>query len=88
MVMVTSSYKAGTDDASSQITDLNKIVKNYDSSGVITGEAPMTKDLIEIANVDLYIHYLRKKLPGNCIRTIRGVGFCLQEDPDVSQATS
>ena len=43
---------------------------------------------IEIANVDLYIHYLRKKLPGNCIRTIRGVGFCLQEDPDVSQATS
>ena len=43
---------------------------------------------IEIANVDLYIHYLRKKLPGNCIRTIRGVGFCLQEEPDVSQATS
>ena len=43
---------------------------------------------IEIANVDLYIHYLRKKLPGNCIRTIRGVGFCLQEDPNVSQATS
>ena len=43
---------------------------------------------IEIANVDLYFHYLRKKLPGSCIRTIRGVGFCLQEDPNVSQATS
>ena len=43
---------------------------------------------IEIANVDLYIHYLRKKLPVNCIRTVRGIGFCLQEDPDVSQASS
>lgn len=52
LIMVTSSYKAGTDDASTQITDLIKIVKSYDDSGVITGEAPMTKDLIEIANVD------------------------------------
>lgn len=31
---------------------LNSIVKKYDPSGVVTGEAPMTKDLIEIANVD------------------------------------
>jgi len=43
---------------------------------------------IELGNVDLYIHYLRKKLPGYCIRTIRGVGYCLQEEDDVSQATS
>ncbi len=43
---------------------------------------------IEIANVDLYIHYLRKKLPGHCIRTIRGVGYCLQEDDNVSQTVT
>lgn len=43
---------------------------------------------IELSNVDLYIHYLRKKLPGHNIRTIRGVGYCLQEFSDVSSASS
>ena len=43
---------------------------------------------IELSNVDLYIHYLRKKLPNHCIRTIRGVGYCLQEYNDVSSASS
>lgn len=42
---------------------------------------------IELSNVDLYIHYLRKKLPGHSIRTIRGVGYCLQEYTDVSTAS-
>ncbi|MDR3564889.1 MAG: response regulator transcription factor [Negativicutes bacterium] len=39
---------------------------------------------IEMANVDLYIHYLRKKLNTSCIRTVRGVGYCFQEDNHVS----
>ncbi len=52
MILVTSSYKAGTDEADTQIEELISIVKNYDETGVITGEAPMTKDLIEIADVD------------------------------------
>lgn len=42
---------------------------------------------IEISNVDLYVHYLRKKLPGNFIQTIRGVGYRLQEEPDVPQTS-
>lgn len=29
----------------------------------------------EMANVDLYIYYLRKKLNGDCIKTVRGVGY-------------
>ncbi|MBP2651765.1 MAG: mprA 2 [Firmicutes bacterium] len=41
----------------------------------------------EIANVDLYIHYLRKKLNTANIKTVRGVGYYLQEDPDVSTVT-
>jgi len=41
----------------------------------------------EIANVDLYIHYLRKKLNTSNIRTVRGVGYYLQEDKDVSAVT-
>jgi len=33
----------------------------------------------EVANVDLYVYYLRKKLKSSHIKTIRGVGYCLQE---------
>ena len=43
---------------------------------------------IELSNVDLYIHYLRKKLTSPCIKTIRGVGYCLQEANHVSQTPS
>ncbi len=38
----------------------------------------------DLANVELYIHYLRKKLPfaGACLtlKTVRGVGYTLMED--------
>lgn len=37
----------------------------------------------EISNVDLYIHYLRKKLDTGKIKTIRGIGYCLQEEANV-----
>lgn len=43
---------------------------------------------IELSNVDLYIHYIRKKLTGTSIKTIRGVGYCLQEANHVSKASS
>ena len=33
-----------------------------------------------IANVDLYIYYLRKKLNLNNIRTIRGIGYSFEEE--------
>jgi predicted RND superfamily exporter protein len=52
MILVNSELKAGTDEIGEQINTLNSIVKKYDSQGYITGEAPMTKDLVEIANVD------------------------------------
>lgn len=37
----------------------------------------------EISNVDLYIHYLRKKIKVPYIKTIRGVGYCLEVNKDV-----
>lgn len=40
----------------------------------------------EISNVDLYIHYLRKKLNVPYIKTVRGVGYFLQDDTHVSAA--
>jgi DNA-binding response OmpR family regulator len=39
---------------------------------------------IDPANVDLYIHYLRKKLDPSFIKTIRGIGYCLKADDHVS----
>lgn len=38
----------------------------------------------EITNVDLYIHYLRKKLKIPNIKTVRGIGYFLQGEKDVS----
>ena len=42
---------------------------------------------VEMNNIEIYIHYLRKKLnPASCgiqIETIRGVGYCLKETPNV-----
>jgi len=52
MILVNSELKAGTDAIGEQIDTLNTIVKKYDSNGIITGEAPMTKDLIQVANID------------------------------------
>ena len=52
LIMVNSSLKCGTDEINDQIDTLTEIVHKYDATGVVTGEAPMTKDLIEIANVD------------------------------------
>lgn len=42
---------------------------------------------IELANVDLYIHYLRKKLNTSLIKTVRGIGYYLKEDDNVSYTT-
>lgn len=39
---------------------------------------------IDPANVDLYIHYLRKKLDTPLIKTVRGIGYCLRADDHVS----
>jgi DNA-binding response OmpR family regulator len=39
---------------------------------------------LQLANVDLYIHYLRKKLNTSLIKTARGIGYYLQEDGNVS----
>lgn len=39
---------------------------------------------IELANVDLYIHYLRKKLNTSLIKTVRGIGYYLKENDHVS----
>lgn len=38
----------------------------------------------EYANIDLYIHYLRKKLNNSYIKTVHGIGYLLKGEADVS----
>ena len=52
LILANSSYKTGTDAINSQLTEMNGLIKAVDPNGVITGEGAMTKDLIEVADVD------------------------------------
>jgi len=52
MMLVTSEYATASDEVNNQITEINKIVKSYDQNAMVIGEAPCTKDLIEITNTD------------------------------------
>ena len=52
LILANSSYKPGTDAINNQLTEMNGLIKAVDPNGVITGEGAMTKDLIEVADVD------------------------------------
>ena len=52
MLVVNSSYVTASDAVAQQLNDLDALLKSYDPNAYITGEAAMTKDLIEVADVD------------------------------------
>lgn len=52
LMLVQSEYATATDEVNAQIEELQTILKKYDSNGMLIGEAPATKDLIEITDKD------------------------------------
>lgn len=52
MLMVNSNYVTASDAVARQLNELDALLKSYDPNAYITGEAAMTKDLIEVADVD------------------------------------
>ena len=52
LILIGTSYGVATDEVNAQCTDINNIVKAYDNHGMLIGEAPCTKDLIDITNKD------------------------------------
>ena len=52
MIIVSSSYEMATDELNSQVNKVNDIIKNYDENGILAGEGPLMKDLVEISNHD------------------------------------
>lgn len=52
MMLVASEYATASDEVNNQCDEINEIIKNYDDTAMLIGEAPCTKDLIEITNTD------------------------------------
>ena len=55
MIIVGSDYKPASDEVNSQIEKISSIIKNYDESGMVIGEAAATKDLISITDHDFQV---------------------------------
>lgn len=52
MMLVNTSFTSATDECNEQLVQLEKIVKSYDPSALITGEGAMYKDLIDVTDHD------------------------------------
>lgn len=52
MIMINSVYKTASDEVNAQVDEINKIIKKYDENSLLVGEAPLTKDLIDITDID------------------------------------
>lgn len=55
LLLVSSRYEVATDEVNAQCEELETIIKSYDDSGMLIGEAPCTKNLIEITNTDFNV---------------------------------
>ena len=55
LLLINSEYPAASDAVNEQITQLNGILKKYDSTGMIIGEAPCLKDMIETTGHDFAV---------------------------------
>ena len=55
LLLINSEYRAASDEVNEQIDILNTILKKYDANGMVIGEAPCMKDMIEITGHDFAI---------------------------------
>lgn len=52
LMLVASEYKTASDEVNKQIDEIQSVIKKYDDSAMLIGEAPCTKDLITITDKD------------------------------------
>lgn len=55
LMLVSSEYKVASDEVNAQVDNLNTILKKYDEDAMLIGEAPCTKDLIDITDRDFKV---------------------------------
>ena len=53
LMFVCTKYESATPQVNKQIKQIDKIVKSYDKSGMVIGEAPLMKDLQDVTDIDL-----------------------------------
>lgn len=55
LFLVQSEYKTASDEVNAQCEELNNVIKKYDQTAMLIGEAPCTKDLIAITDKDFKV---------------------------------
>ena len=55
LLLINSEYKVAGDEVNTQIDRLNTILKKYDKTGMLIGEAPCMKDMIETTDHDFQV---------------------------------
>jgi len=55
LMILNSEYYAGSEEENQQIRELQNIVKSYDADGMVIGEAPCMKDMIETTGHDFAV---------------------------------
>ena len=55
LLLINSEYRVASDAVNEQIDTLNTILKKYDENGMVIGEAPCMKDMIEITGHDFSV---------------------------------
>ena len=52
LIMINSVYKVASDEVNAQVDAINAVTEQYDKDALLVGEAPLTKDLIDITDHD------------------------------------
>ncbi len=55
LMLVSSAYPVASDEVNAQVEELQDIIKRYDPTAMLIGEAPCTKDLINITDRDFQV---------------------------------
>ena len=55
LILISSQYRVTSDEVNQQVGELNTILKKYDSGGLLIGEAPCMKDMIETTDHDFRV---------------------------------
>lgn len=51
-LLINSTYETATNELNEQVEKVTNIIKQYDKNGILAGEGPLTKDLVQISNQD------------------------------------
>lgn len=52
LTVISSEYYVGSDEVDAQLDEINGIIKKYDKNAMLIGEAPCTKDMVSVTDVD------------------------------------